>query len=89
MKNSYYCVDRKIEYKNSFAYISQVMRCNSGCNLYNLIMRYHDIVSITPCETKKEAVKMADTFNQGYFKNGYYLFQSDNKVYPAHNICMY
>ena len=79
MKNTYYCMSRKVGNR----YISDAIKCDKGRNLFGLLNRYHDIVHVTPCETRKEAVDMAEYFNECYYNNGTYLYKEDNKVYPA------
>ena len=89
MKNTYYAVTRKTKLGKTY-YISQVLKCGEGCDLISIINRYHDIFTVSPCETRKEAEKLCDIWNEGYFKNGCYLYQADgdNKVYPAKGFCM-
>ena len=55
MKNTYFWVTRKTTLDGKRYYINQVMKCDQGTNLKYIIDRYHDIISVTPCESKKEA----------------------------------
>lgn len=83
MKNTYYCIDRVVDGLN----ISQVMKISRGGDLLTLVKRYN-ISSVIPCETKKEAETMADTFNKGYYDNQCYFYQKCGKVYPSHGFCL-
>ena len=83
MKNTYYCIDREID----GLYISQVLKIRKGGDLLTPIKLYN-INSVTPCETKKEAETMADTFNKGYFDNQCYFYQKSGKIYPSNSFCL-
>lgn len=73
-KNTYYVI--QIE-KNGLCYAF----CEKVPNCYNLkciFERYPDMMSINACDSKKEAERIAEIWNDGFMKNGTYRFSREN-----------
>jgi hypothetical protein len=85
MKNTYYCAERKINMGRGKEerYIAFPVKISMGSNLLAITRRFNDLLTVTPCETLKEAKTMSDFFNDGHLKNGCYVFQESERVYPA------
>lgn len=69
MKNSYIVVSINENEKN-YAYAVKV---NSSDNLLSKL-QIKDIKTANICESRKEASKLADYWNECYKKNGTYMF---------------
>lgn len=72
-KNFYYVVTTGTEGANGKCY-AQVARVNNYSDLLFALDRIENKTSVTACSTKREAVELAEFWNECYKKNGTYLF---------------
>ena len=86
MKYFYYAIEReKVNSETGESYyIADVIRVAQSQNLLSVLNRFKDLISVTPAATKKAAVNMVNVWNEGFYNNGCYMFQSDARVYPAY-----
>ena len=71
----YYAVMKKEEEKEH----SYVLRVNQSLDLAS-ILKHYDFHIVQPCKTKKDAIKIANFWNECSLKNGKYIFE---RLYPA------
>lgn len=69
-KNFYYVAITE----NNKKLFAQVVRVNNYSDLLFAFNRIENITSVTACSTKREAVELAEFWNDCYKKNGTYLF---------------
>lgn len=85
MKNFYYTIGRKVEEYGKEKQVYFVLKCSDSENLFSKLKRYHDLIICQPTDTKKQACKLADFWNECAKENGNYLYQEDNNIYPSAN----
>ena len=85
MKNTYYCAERKANMGKGQEerFIAFPVKIRTGGDLLDIVRTFENVSTVIPCETLKEAKTMSDVWNEGYLKNGCYVFQESDRVYPA------
>ncbi len=55
---------------SDLTYYASVFRIEAGRNIYNDCLHNGDMISLTLCESKKEAQRIADDWNETWRKEG-------------------
>ena len=67
MKTAYAVIAERY---SDLTYYASVFRIEAGRNIYNDCLHNGDMISLTLCESKKEAQRIADDWNETWRKEG-------------------
>ena len=67
MKTAYAVIAERY---SDLTYYASVFRIEAGRNIYNDCLHNGDMISMTLCESKKEAQRIADDWNETWRKDG-------------------
>lgn len=80
MKNTYYVITHSINEKN----FCETLKVSAGMNLMSILNDYNfwnTVKCVSSCESKKEAEKLTDFWNECFKKNGTYALITRGEIF--------